>query len=124
MAMLLAGENGTEFELGLIDERMTEIQDGARDDVALVISFRVATADDSWEETAPCLNTFEVTNLLEWLEGVCGDRPDLAEIELLGPELRFKVIGSNGDNVTIRITFHIKDRPDEFDVDAPTDANF
>jgi hypothetical protein len=124
MAMLLTGDNGTEFELGLIEETLDEdIQDGESDDKTLTLSFRVATAEDSWEESAPCLNTFEVTNLVDWLDGVAGRRPDIAELELLQPELRFSIVGDRGDSVTLRIDFHINDRPDRFEVDPGADAD-
>jgi hypothetical protein len=124
MAMLLTGENGTEFELGLIEESLDDdLQDGEGDDKTLTLSFRVATPDDSWEETAPCLNTFEVNNLVEWLEGIAGVRPDMPELELLEPELRFSVVGDRGNQVTLRIDFHIKDRPEKYEVDADTDAD-
>jgi hypothetical protein len=124
MSMLLAGENGTEFELGLIEETLDEdLQDGDGDDKTVTLSFRVATREEEWEETAPCLNTFEVNNLVEWLEGVATRRPDPAELELLEPELRFSVVGDRGEQVTLRIDFHIKDRPENLDVDAPTDAD-
>jgi hypothetical protein len=124
MAMLLAGENGTEFELGLIEETLDEdLQDGEGDDKTLTLSFRVATPEESWEETSPCLNTFEVNNLVDWLEGIVGVRPDMPELELLEPELRFSVVGDRGDQVTLRIDFHIKDRPEKHQVDSDTDAD-
>jgi hypothetical protein len=123
MAMLLAGENGTEFEMGLIADRIDDIQDSYGDDTAITIAFRVVTPQDEWEETAPCLNIFEITNLAEWLEGLVGLRPEIGELELLEPELKFSVVGDNGDRVTIRIDFHLHDRPEEFNVDAHTDQH-
>jgi hypothetical protein len=121
--MLLAGENGTEFELGLIEDRLDEIQDGEGDDTALTISFRVATPQEEWEETAPSINAYELKNLVEWLEGVVGRRPDVPELELLEPELKFSVVGDRGDQVTLRINFHLEARPEEYRIDAPTDVD-
>jgi hypothetical protein len=123
MAMLLAGENGTEFELGLIPDRLDDIQDSYGDDTALTITFRVATPQEQWEESSPCLNIYELTNLVEWLEGLLGNRPEIPELELLEPELRFSVVGNKGDTVTIRIDFHVLDRPPEMDVDSDTDVD-
>ena len=124
MAMLLTGDNGTEFELGLIEETLEEdLQDGADDDKTLTLSFRVVTREEEWEETAPVLNTYEISNLAEWLEGVATRKPDIAEVELLEPELRFSVVGDRGDSVTLRIDFHIKDRPESLDVNPSTDAD-
>src|SRR6185369_7556236 len=124
MAMLLTGDNGTEFELGLIEETLEEdLQDGADDDKTLTLSFRVVTREEEWEETAPVLNTYEISNLAEWLEGVATRKPDIAEVELLEPELRFSVVGDRGDSVTLRIDFHINNRPESLDVNPPTDAD-
>jgi hypothetical protein len=123
MAMLLAGEDGTEFELGLLADRLDDFQDSFGDDTAITVSFRVATQDDEWEETAPVLNAFEIKNLAEWLEGIVGLRPEIGELELLEPELKFSVVGDNGDRVTIRIDFHLEKRPEEYGVDSDTDAD-
>lgn len=122
MPMLLKSEDGPEFELALIEDRMVEdTQDGFGDPGFLTLSFRVATEDEEWEETSPCLNTFELSNLVEWVEAVLGRRPDVGELELLEPELRFSVVEDTGDDLTLRVDFHLPDRPEIFEVDAPTD---
>jgi hypothetical protein len=122
MPMLLKGDDEKEFELALIPERLTDTQDGFGDAAALTASFRVATADDSWEETSPCLNTFEFRNLAEWLTAVADGTGDEAEMELLEPELRFAVVKDHGDRLTLRIGFQLEGRPEEFEVDSPTDV--
>lgn len=126
MTMLLKSQDGSEFELGLIEDRLPDIQDGIGDATALTVTFRVASADESWEETSPCLNTFEFANLAEWLEAVAEppserDQGEVAELDLLEPELNFQVIRDEGDEVVLRVGFHLEDRPEEFDVDTPTD---
>lgn len=121
MVMLLNGDNGAEFELALIHDRFPELQDGAGDSNFLTLSFRVGTQDESWEETAPCMNVFELHTLREWLEAVGGGHGDVSEVEILEPELRFSVVRQGGDTVTLRVDFHINDRPDRFEVDADTD---
>ncbi|HYE63365.1 MAG TPA: hypothetical protein VD997_15340 [Phycisphaerales bacterium] len=123
MAMLLAGENGNEFELGLIADRLDDIQDSYGDDTSITVTFRVATGEEEWEETAPVLNYFEIKNLAEWLEGIVGLRPEIGELELLEPELKFSVVKDTGETVTIRVEFHLADRPRELNVDAETDAD-
>jgi hypothetical protein len=123
MVMLLRGEDGNEFELGLIEDRLAEIQDGYGDASMLTLSFRVATPDESWEETAPCLNTYEVRNLAEWLDAVgqgSAQPGELAELDLLEPELNFAVIKDTGEEVTVRVGFHLDDRPEVYEVDSPT----
>jgi hypothetical protein len=119
--MLLKSDDGAEFELALIEDRFPELQDDAADSNYTTITFRVATPDESWEETAPCMNLFELKNLEEWLQAVARGTPEEAELELLEPELKFSVAGDTGDQVTLRIGFHLEDRPEEFSVDSPTD---
>jgi hypothetical protein len=121
MVMLFSGENGAEFELALIQDRFPELQDGGADSSYLTLSFRVGTQDESWEETAPCMNVYELQTLHEWLEAVGEGRGDVSEVEIIEPELRFSIIRDTGEMVTIRIDFHLEDRPDHLSLDAPTD---
>ncbi|MBC7835597.1 MAG: hypothetical protein H7Y88_10935 [Phycisphaerales bacterium] len=131
MAMLLRGDDGSEFELSLLEdpslegeEREGGLDPAGEDAPWTTISFRVATPNEEWAESAPCVNPFQVQNLLDWLEGVGSGKPEEADLELLEPELKFAVINDNGKSVTLRIGFHLDDRPEEFNVDAPTDAQF
>src|SRR5438477_11393730 len=100
MSMLLKSDDGAEFELALIEDRFPQIQDDANDSTYLTLSFRVAAGDETWEETAPMVNIFELNTLQEWLSAVGNGSPDIPELELLEPELRFSIIGDSGDTVT------------------------
>jgi hypothetical protein len=121
MSMLLRGDNDREFELGLVQDHFAEQQDGFGDSGFVTLGFRVATPEDSWEETAPILNVYELSTLLEWLEAVAEGSPDISEVELLEPALKFSVLRNGGERITIRVDFHLEDRPPIFALDAPTD---
>jgi hypothetical protein len=121
MVMLLNGDNGAEFELALIHDRFPELQDGAADSGWLTLSYRVGTQDESWEETAPCMNLYELHTLQEWLGAVGNGSPDITEVEVLEASLKFSVIRQRADSVTIRIDFHLDGRPEKFVLDAQTD---
>jgi hypothetical protein len=122
MSMLLRGENDHEFELGLVHDQFPEQQDGFSDSAFVTVGFRVATPEQSWEETAPVMNLFELKNLLEWLQAIArGQSGEIAEVELLEPNLRFAIVKDSGEHVTIRISFHLEDRPEQYVIDAPTD---
>lgn len=136
MPMLLKGDDGKEFELAIIADRLPEAQDGFGDDETATISFRVATEDVEWEETAPGLGVHALHALAEWLEHVAegpdsltdrgeGDpgqsvAPMDTEIDLLEPELNFQVVKDLGEKVHLRVRFHLEDRPDEMVLDADT----
>jgi hypothetical protein len=121
MVMLLNGENGSEFELALIRDRFPELQDGGEDSGFLTISFRVGTEHESWEETAPCMNIFELQTLQHWLEAVGEGQGDVSEVEIIEPSLRFSVVRERDETITIRVDFHLDDRPSVLASDAPTD---
>ncbi|MFO0861357.1 MAG: hypothetical protein U0570_12445 [Phycisphaerales bacterium] len=124
MSMLLKGRNGNEFELSFVRDSLPETQDGFGDARWTTVLFRAANQEDSWEESAPCVNLFEFQNLAEWLAAVAGgsEAPgDVESIELLEPELAFSLSGQTDKDVTIRIGFHLAERPEEFNVDAETE---
>jgi hypothetical protein len=121
MSMLLKGHNGNEFELAFSRDSLPDPQDGFGDGRWTTAMFRAATAEESWEETAPAINLYEFTNLAEWLEAVGRGSPEVSEIELLEPELKFTVSQQGDRSVTLRIAFHLQQRPEVFNVDAMTD---
>lgn len=126
MSVLLKGRNGNEVELSFVREALAEAQDGFGDDTWCMVIIRAANGDDTWEEAAPCVNFFEFQNLAEWLEAVgnavdAAGSPEVSEIELLEPELRFTVARHNREGVGIRVAFHLDERPEEFEVDVETE---
>src|SRR4029077_1855570 len=106
MSMLLRGANEAEFELALIEDRFPELQDSANDSAFVTLSIRVGAPEETWEETAPCLNIFELQTLAEWLEAVAAQRPEVGEVDLLEPDLNFSLSRENGGEVTVRVRFH------------------
>ncbi|MFG0329692.1 MAG: hypothetical protein ACF8PN_07320 [Phycisphaerales bacterium] len=121
MPMLLKGVDGTEFELALIDDEFPDLAEDAEADHSAVVSFRVAMPEESWEETAPVINLFEIQSLLDWLDAIAEGRPHEREVELLEPNLSFAVLDESEETVAIRIGFHLENRPEWAVIDAPTD---
>ena len=122
MPMRLTGNDGdVEFELALIESRLEDLQGSEGDDRFATISFRVGTKDESWEETAPSINLYQLRSLADWLEAVGEWRPELDRIELLEINLSFDVERASEEEVTVVIGFHLEDRPEWAIIDAPTD---
>jgi len=124
MAMLLRGANDAEFELALIEDRFPELQDAADDSSWVTLSVRVGAPEETCEETAPCLNLYEVQTLAEWLEAVATRKPEVGEVDLLEAELNFSVVKESASEVTVRIRFHLEDRPERLAMDAPTNRDY
>lgn len=122
MPMRLADADGEiEFELALIEQRLEDLQDEERDDRFATISFRVGTRDDSWEETAPSINLYQLKSLADWLEAVEDGRPEMERIELLEINLSFDLQEESPEQVTLVVGFHLENRPEWAMIDAPTD---
>lgn len=122
MPMLLRGEDGKEFELALIADRIPDPQDGFGDSTDATISFRVATNNEEWEETAPCLHLYEIHTLADWLDAIASGEPGRTdgEVDILESDLNFQLVKDHGDWVVIRVRFRLDDRPQEFTMDAET----
>lgn len=121
MGFVLHGENGNEFELSFETEELADLQDDGHDAEYVNVVFNVGTAEGSFEETAPSMNIYELKNLLEWLEGLTGRGQEPGEIEFLEPNLKFSVEEEGEEDLTLRIGFHLEDRPEWARIDAPTD---
>jgi hypothetical protein len=125
MSVVLKGRNGNEFELAFVRDSLPEVQDGQGDSSWFTVVVRGAAGDDSWEETSPCLSSFEFRSLVDWLEAIGrGAEGEMSEIDLLEPELNFSITGQEEDAIGIRIGFHLPDRPEEFGVDGSTDRPY
>jgi hypothetical protein len=124
--MLLKGRNGNELELSFVREALPESQDGFGDDAWCTVIVRAATGEEEWEESSPCLNMYEFANLADWLEALgaaedAAGAPEVSEVELLEPELKFSATHQAARMVAVRVGFHLDQRPEEFAVDAQTD---
>lgn len=127
MSVLLKGRNGNEFEIAFVREALPEMQDGHGDSSWFTVVVRAATADETWEESSPCLGSYEFRNLADWLESVGrggGGENTTGEIELLEPELKFSLASEDEKGVDIRIGFHLLERPEEYAVDDATTAQW
>jgi len=121
MPLRLTGSDETYFELALSERQLDDSDEPAEAHNAYDISFLVGTADDSWEETAPCMNPYELHTLVEWLEAVSRGEPEVDAVEILEANLSFTLDDQSEDEVAMRIGFHLEDRPAWSIIDAPTD---
>lgn len=124
MSVLLKGRNGNELELAFVRETLPDVQDGMGDSDWFTLVRRTAKGDETWEESSPCLSAYQFQTLAEWLEaagGAEGAEGSVSELELLEPELKFTLVQQDGPNLSIRVGFHLTDRPEEFEVDDPSE---
>lgn len=75
----------------------------------LNISVRVRHPRGSWSATDPCMLTWELAELAEWLRRVAGGEPAEAKQVFMEPELRFAVL--DGEPRRLRVYFEYNFRP-------------
>jgi len=121
MPMKLIGSDDTSFELALAEREFDDGQARSDPHRTIDLSFAVATEEGSWEETATCMNSYELHTLAEWLEAVARAEPEVEAVEILEANLSFTLSHQSEDEVTLRIGFHLEDRPAWSVIDAPTD---
>ena len=102
--MLLAGQDGTRFEMAPIAYQFPLAEDGY-DLNWLIIRAKVATTAGHWGGTDPCLLTWELQGLCEWLQAQASDAEGAErDLEFLEPELKFGLVDRVENDVVLRIT--------------------
>ena len=87
--MRLKAASGNTFELLILRYEFPDITEDRWDSNWLVVSGKVATADNTWGFIEPCVTTFELADFAEWLEELGRDGEDVAECAFTEPNLEF-----------------------------------
>jgi hypothetical protein len=105
--MKLKSDSGNSFELVVLGYEHPDITEDRWDSNWLVVSGRVTAGDQSWRFVEPCVTTFELRELAEWLEGLgWHDSPDCVFTE---PNLLFQY--SPRPEPVVRIRFAHESAP-------------
>ena len=98
-----------EFEMRVAGYQFPNLPNEPYDADWLNISVSVKHPRGSWRKTDPCLLTFELAGLIDWLERLAAERPAHAEEVFMEPELRFEWFG--GGRGVLRVYLHYSLRP-------------
>ena len=106
--MMLTGPDGNSFQLSLEGYQYpNRASRGEQDEAAnrLLVSVEASIHDQAWQKTSPCLLTWEIDQLIEWVEKL--PRTDVAHNRLLfsHPGLTFQYAGRVGEHVTLEVYF-------------------
>jgi hypothetical protein len=116
--VILEGANGERLELTLVAYQFPEVEDDMWDANWLEVRISAADDPDAWTADDPCLLTWEVDELADWLDAVAESRAPVAEIEFIEPSLMLERIEVDGAAV-VRVWFENALRPPE----APEDED-
>lgn len=109
--MVLHGRNGEEFSLRIIDYEFPDIKNDEWDSNWLLIETKVTLDGESWLMTDPCLLTWEVMWLANWLKAISHEDLAIEEVGFLEPNLYCKLVDYNKNRVVIRVFFELENKP-------------
>ena len=88
--MRLADQSGNEFQLVILGYQHPDVHEDRWDSNWLVVSGTVATAAGrKWQFSAPCVTTFELEELADWLDELSADHRTPGQFDFTEPHVRF-----------------------------------
>ena len=88
--MKLFGQNGVSFSLVIDGYQFPEMADDDRDSDWLFVRGEVRYAGGGWTFRDPCLTTFELGELADWLVSISRGKPGAATCSFTEPNLSFE----------------------------------
>ena len=110
--MKLLGSDRQRFELRILGYQFPELENEDYDSNWLIIETNVDHPDGHWISQAPCLLTYEVTRLANWLDKIVKSEEVDPEEYFFEPNLRVWLWNANTQEKKIRIYFELESRPE------------
>ena len=100
--MTLHGERGATFRLSIDGYQFPETTDDRWDANWLFVRGHVQHAQGEWTFRDPCLTTFEVQELAEWLDSIGEGQTSSQECSFTEPNLRFEYVDEGTPAIVAR----------------------
>jgi hypothetical protein len=108
--MRLVGSEGS-LELTLVGYQYPQLATAPYDSNWLNVEVRVQHPRGSWTAQDPCLLTYDVAGLADWLEAVAVGRETDAEHGFMEPDLLFRAGTDSSGTRFVRVYFELELRP-------------
>ena len=108
--MKLVGSDGQSMELTIQGYQFPEHATAKYDSNWLIVAVEVSNPRGAWRASDPCLLTYEVARLAEWLEAVAEGGEPSPQVGFIEPNLEFHVVQRKGGRV-LRVLFGLELRP-------------
>jgi hypothetical protein len=95
--MLLRIDDFTELNLKIEGYQFPNLGTEPWDADWLNVNIHVIHPKRDWKATEPCLMTFELKWLIEWLEKISDEKEVEVHLNFTEPELEFEIIKENGE---------------------------
>jgi hypothetical protein len=100
--MKLSAESGDAFELSVLGYEHADITEGLWDSNWLVVSGKVTVGEHSWRFVHPCVTTFELAELADWLDKLATGVVGPTTCEFAEPNLTFSFSASREPVLRVR----------------------
>ena len=90
--MRITSASGDEFQLVIVRYQFPDVHEDRWDSNWLVVNGTVATAGEKWIFTEPCVTTFELADLADWLEELAANGGEPSAFEFTEPNLKFAYV--------------------------------
>lgn len=109
--MKLTLVNGTSFKLTIIGYQYPQLSTAPYDSNWLTIRIEVTSPQGTWSATDPCLLTYEVSELADWLEAIASGTVAQAACSFIEPCLLFRLHEDASGHQGLRIYLELELRP-------------
>lgn len=108
--MKLNGQDKS-FELWVVDYQFRDNKNDEYDSNWLTIGIRLNGFKREWTTSDPCLLTWELKLLTDWLQKILTGDFEEKEIEFIEPNLKFEFVNNTNDSYKIRTHLTLESRP-------------
>jgi len=109
--MKLTLADGTSFTLTIIGYQYPALATAAYDSNWLTIRIDASNRHGTWSATDPCLLTYEISRLADWLDAIAAGRATKAVCGFIEPCLRFRLDEDAAGQQELRIYPELELRP-------------
>jgi len=104
LEMNLYGQDGASFDLGIEGYQFPEVADDYWDSNWFFVRGQVRCSQGDWTFRDPCLTTFELRELADWLDSVAAGRPSSTICSFTEPNLDFEYRPVPAASIVARFT--------------------
>jgi hypothetical protein len=90
--MRMTSASGDEFQMVIVRYQYPDVHEDRWDSNWLVVNGTVAASGEKWIFTEPCVTTFELADLADWLDDLVADGSEPSAFEFTEPNLKFAYV--------------------------------
>jgi hypothetical protein len=90
--MRITSTSGDDFQLVIVRYQHPDVHEDRWDSNWLIVNARLEAGGQTWRFTEPCVTTFELADLADWLDELAGDGTEPSAFVFTEPHLKFAYV--------------------------------